>query len=414
MAAGKFYDALESRDPERREREQLAALRALLADAKAKAPGWAHILDGVDPASLTDRAALARLPVTRKTELAELQRAAMPFGGLVATEAGALRRIFASPGPIYDPEGGRPDYWRMARALHAVGFRRGDILHNSFSYHLTPAGAMFETGAAALGCVVIPGGVGQTELQARTIAELRPVGYAGTPSFLNILLDKGREVGLDLSCLKRALVSAEALPPSLRAELESHAILVLQCYGTADAGLIAYESEAKEGMIVDEGVILELVRPGTGNPVAPGEVGEVVVSVLNPDYPLVRFGTGDLSALLPGRSPCGRTNLRIKGWMGRADQTTKIRGMFVRPGQIAELLKRHPEIAKARLTITSHNHQDFALLRCEFAGAAREGLVPRLAESFQAVCKLRGEVELVAPGALPNDGKVIEDARKYD
>jgi phenylacetate-CoA ligase len=410
---GTYYDALETRDPARREAEQLAALRALIAEAKAKAPGWARILADIDPARVTDRAALARLPVTRKSELGAMQAADPPFGGLTTCAPGALRRIFASPGPIYDPEGGRSDYWRMARALYAAGVRQGDLLHNGFAYHLTPAGAMFETGAAALGCAVIPGGVGQTELQARTIAALKPNAYAGTPSFLKLLLDKGRELALDLGCFARALVSGEALPPSLRAELESHKMLVLQCYGTADLGLVAYESEAKEGMILDESVILELVRPGTGDPVAPGEVGEVVVSALNPDYPLIRYGTGDLSALLPGVSPCGRTGLRIKGWMGRADQTTKIRGMFVRPGQVAEVLKRHPGIVKARLVVTSRDHQDQALLRYEYAGE-EAGLAEALAGSFQAVCKVRGEVERVPPGSLPNDGKVIEDARSYE
>ena len=412
--SGEFYDALETREPAQREAAQLAALRSLIADAKAKAPGWARILKDVDPLSVTDRAALARLPVTRKSDLAELQRADPPFGGLATKPPGALRRVYASPGPIYDPEGGGADYWRTARALFAAGIRRGDLVHTSFSYHLTPAGAMFETGAAAIGCAVVPGGVGQSEQQAQTIAALKPGAYAGTPSFLKILLDKGRELGLDLSSLKRALVSAEALPASLRAELESHGMLVLQCYGTADAGLIAYESPAKEGMILDESVILELVRPGTGDPVAPGEVGEVTVSVLNPDYPLIRFATGDLSALLPGPSPCGRTGLRIKGWMGRADQTTKLRGMFVRPGQIAEVARRHGEIRKARLVVSSRDHQDMALLRCEVAGAAPEGLARAIAESFQNVCKLRGEVELVAAGSLPNDGKVIDDVRSYE
>jgi phenylacetate-CoA ligase len=356
---------------------------------------------------------LAKLPVTRKSELVELQRQAMPFGGLVTRPPGTLRRVFASPGPIYDPEGAHKDYWRLARALFAAGFRAGDLVHNSFSYHLTPAGAMLEDGAAALGCAVIPGGIGQTELQAKTIADLRPAGYTGTPSFLKIILDKGKELGLDLRSLVKALVGAEALPPSLRAELERHGLRVLQCYATADLGLIAYESEAKAGMIVDEGVILELVRPGTGDPVAEGEVGEVVVSVLNPDYPLFRFATGDLSALLQGPSPCGRTSPRIKGWMGRADQTTKVRGMFVRPGQIAEVAKRHPEILKARLVVAQRDHLDSATLICEVPGAPAPALAKTIAESFHAVCKVRGEVTLAAPGTLANDGKVIDDVRTY-
>lgn len=414
MAEPKYYDDLETRDTAAREQAQLAALRDLIGLAKSKAPGWARILKDVEPASITDRKALARLPVIRKSELIELQRADLPFGGLATRAPGQLRRLFASPGPIYDPEGNRKDYWRMARALFAAGFRPGDVVHNSFSYHLTPAGAMIEDGAHALGCAVIPGGIGQTELQVRTIAELRPVGYVGTPSFLKALFDKGREFDLALPSLKRALVSGEALPPSLRAELEGHGMQVLQAYGTADAGLIAYESEAKEGLIVDEAVILELVRPGTGDPVAEGEVGEVVVSVINTDYPLIRFGTGDLSALLPGKSPCGRTGMRIKGWMGRADQTTKVRGMFVRPGQIAEVMKRHPEILKARLVVDSREHQDVATLRCEAQGTPPEALGRAVAATFHSVCKVRAEVAFTAPGGLPNDGKVIDDVRKYE
>lgn len=424
MADSPYYDALETRDPALREDQQLAFLRAEIAHAKATASGWARILKEVEPAAVIDRASLARLPVTRKSDLVELQRASLPFGGLNGTPPGHLKRIFASPGPIYDPEGKRPDYWRFARALYAAGFRAGDVVQNCFSYHLTPGGAMLEDGALALGCAVIPGGVGQTELQLKTIEDLKPSAYTGTPSFLKILLDKARLTGADLGSLKKAMVSGEALPPSLRAELEAHGLTVLQSYASADLGLIAYESPARAGMIVDEGAILELVRPGTGDPVAPGEVGEVVVSVLNPDYPLIRFATGDLSALLPGPSPCGRTGLRIKGWMGRADQTAKLRGMFVRPGQIAEVAKRHPEIVKARLVIESRDHQDHATLKCEVSGKCEvpgapgagetAGLAGEIAQSFQAVAKLRCEVVLVPPGSLPKDGKVIDDARKYD
>lgn len=414
MAGSAYYDALETRDPEVRERGQFTALRRLIAEAKTKAPGWARILKDVDPAVVTDRKALAKLPVTRKSELIELQRADMPFGGLSVTSPSALRRIFVSPGPMYDPEGISADYWRLARALYAAGVRAGNVVHNSFSYHLTPGGSMLEEGARALGCAVIPGGVGQTELQIKTIADLRPSAYVGTPSFLKVLFDKARELGADLGSLKKALVSGEALPPSLRVELESHGPTVLQCYASADPGLIAYESLAKEGMIVDEGVILELVRPGTRDPVGDGEVGEVVVSVLNPDYPLIRFGMGDLSAILPGRSPCGRTGLRIKGWMGRADQTAKLRGMFVRPTQIAEVIKRHPEILKARLVITSRDHQDVATLQCEMRGSAGEALAQAIAESFHIICKLRCDVAFAAPGDLANDGKVIDDIRKYE
>ncbi len=414
MADAPYYDALETRDPERREREQFAALRALLGAAKAKAPGWARILQGVDPAIIADRKALAALPVTRKSELGDLQRAGMPFGGLTTTAPARLRRVFVSPGPVYDPEGAGPDHWRLARALYAAGIRSGELVHNGFSYHLTPGGAMFEEGARALGCTVIPGGVGQSELQVKTIADLRPSVYVGTPSFLKILFDKAQETGADLSSLAKALVSGEALPAGLRAELAGRKVSVLQCYATADAGLIAYESPAREGMIVDEGVILELVRPGTGDPVEPGEVGEVVVSVLNPDYPLFRFGTGDLSALLPGPSPCGRTAPRIRGWMGRADQTAKLRGMFVRPAQIAEVVRRHPQIVKARLVIDSVEHQDAATLRCEVKDGAGEELKRAIAAAFREVCKLRCEVLLTPPGALPNDGKVIDDIRKYE
>jgi phenylacetate-CoA ligase len=409
-----YYDALETRDPEAREKAQFEALRALAAEAKAKAPGWARILRDVDPAALRDRAALAKLPVTRKSELTELQGSAPPFGGLTTRAPGALRRIFASPGPIYDPEGNRQDYWRLARALFAAGFRAGELVHNSFSYHLTPAGAMLEDGAAAVGCAVIPGGVGQTELQVKTIAALRPVAYTGTPSFLKILFDKAQEISASIDCFKKALVGGEALPPSLRAELESHDMRVFQCYATADLGLIAYESTAREGMIVDEGVIMELVRPGTGDPVASGEVGEVVVSVPNPDYPLFRFGTGDLSAVLPGISPCGRTGLRIRGWMGRADQTTKVRGMFVRPAQIAEVVKRHQTIHKARLVVDRREHLDTAVLKCEVAGEVSPALAAKIAATFNDVCKVRAEVTFAAPGALPNDGKVIDDVRKNE
>ena len=413
-AAARYYDELETRAPEAREAAQFAALRALIARAKASAPGWTRILEDVDPESVSDRKALARLPLTRKSELPELQRAIPPLGGLITEAPGRLRRIFASPGPIYEGEGHARDGWRLARALFAAGFRAGDLVHNSFSYHLTPAGAMLEEGAAALGCAVVPGGVGQTELQLKCMADLKPIGYTGTPSFLKILFDKAAELTLDLSSLKKALVGAEALPPSLRAELEGHGMRVLQCYATADLGLVAYEYDAKDGLIVDEGVILELVRPGTGDPVEAGEVGEVVVSVLNPSYPLIRFALGDLSAYLPGISPCGRTAARIKGWLGRADQTTKVRGMFVRPSQIAEVAKRHPEIAKARLVVEQKDHLDVATLSCEIAGDAGPVLARAIGESFHSIAKVRATVTLTARGSLPNDGKVIEDARKYE
>jgi phenylacetate-CoA ligase len=407
--AGDFYDALETRAPDAREQALFRALPDQLRLAKAT-PGFARILKDVDPDAVTDRAALARLPVTRKSALIALQRRDPPFAGLNATPPGELGRIFMSPGPIFDPEGRRPDWWRLARALYAAGFRRGDIVHNCFSYHLTPAGSMLEMGAHALGCAVIPGGVGNTESQVQAIAGLRPHGYTGTPSFLKIILDKARELGADVSCLKRALVSAEALPPALRAELDGRGVATLQCYASADLGLIAYESPAKEGMIVDEGLIVEILRPGTGDPVPPGEVGEVVVTTFNPDYPLVRFATGDLSAVLPGPSPCGRTNTRIRGWLGRADQTTKVKGMFVHPEQVAEVLKRHPAVARARLVVDRVNDNDVMTLKGE-AAAGDAALARAVAETVHALCKLHGAVELVAPGSLPNDGKVIEDRR---
>jgi phenylacetate-CoA ligase len=342
----------------------------------------------------------------------ELHKDRDPFGGLTAVPTGQLARIFASPGPIYDPEAPRGDYWRLGRALHAAGFRRGDVIHNTFSYHFTPAGSMLESGAHAIGCAVVPAGTGNTELQVRAIADIKPKGYVGTPSFLKIILDKAREMEIELPSLKLAVVSGEALPPALRAEFKERGIDVLQCYATADLGLVGYESRANEGLIVDEWLIVEIVRPGTGDPVAAGEVGEVVVTTLNPDYPVIRFATGDLSALLPGQSPCGRTNMRLKGWMGRADQTTKVRGMFVHPHQVAEILKRHPAIRKGRLVVDRDRDNDSMTLRCEIEGEQR-GLETAIGESIQAVTKMRGAVEFVAPGSLPNDGKVIDDVRKY-
>jgi phenylacetate-CoA ligase len=411
-----FLDELETRDPEERERRQFTALAEQVAHAMRAAPAFAELLAGVDPAGVTDRGALARLPVVRKSELMERQKggpeAHRPFGGLTAVETGRLARIFASPGPIYDPDGRRGDWWRMARALWAAGFRRGDVVHNCFSYHFTPAGMMLETGAQEIGCAVVPAGVGNTEQQVRAITDIRPAGYVGTPSFLRIILEKGREMGADLSSLRRALVSGEALPPALRAEIGAAGIAVRQCYATADLGLIAYESVPDAGLVLDEWVIVEILRPGTGDPVGPGEVGEVVVTTLNPDYPLIRFATGDLSMLLPGASPCGRTAPRLKGWMGRADQTTKVRGMFVHPSQVADVARRHAAIGRCRLVVSGEGGNDRMELRAEVAPAARgEGLAEAIAQSIQAVTRLRGEVVLVDPGALPNDGKVIEDAR---
>jgi len=408
------FDTLETRDPELRRKQQLASLRGQLAHAKANAPAFAQRLANVDPDAITTLDALAQLPVTRKSELADLQRASKPFGGLAATRYGEARRVFQSPGPLYEPEGARPDYWRLARAMFAAGFRRGDLVHNCFSYHLTPAGSMVECGAHALGCTVFPGGTGQTELQVQAMDDLRPNGYVGTPSFLKIILEKADEQGVHLPTLTKALVSGEAFLPSLRDALKARGIDGYQAYATADLGCIAYETPAREGLVIDEGVLVEIVRPGTGDPVAPGEVGEVVVTTLfNTDYPLVRFGTGDLSAMLAGASPCGRTNVRIKGWMGRADQTTKVKGMFVHASQVAAIVKRHPEVARARLVVDNPEGNDRMTLLVEVAGNASSH-AESIVASIREVTKLRGEVAFRNPGELPNDGKVIEDARKYD
>ena len=407
------YDTLETRDPEERERALSESLPRQIANAKTNAPAFAELLADVDPEKIASRDALAALPVLRKSELVERQAASPPFGGLAAVPLENAGRVFGSPGPIYEPEGRRRDYWRLARALYAAGIRQGELIHNTFAYHFTPAGSMLETGAHALGCPVFPAGVGQTELQVQAIAHLRPAAYVGTPSFLNIILDKAGELGADVSCLSKGLVSAEALPPSLRQQLAERGVRVLQCYASADLGLIGYESEAREGLIVDEGVIVEIVRPGTGSPVDEGEVGEVVVTTLTPEYPLIRFGTGDLSAVLAGPSPCGRTNVRIRGWMGRADQTTKVKGMFVHPSQIAAVVDRHGDVTRARLVVESIDNQDIMTLHCEVA--VRDArLVEAIAASIREVCKLRGEVKLVDPGTLPNDGKMIEDARTYE
>jgi phenylacetate-CoA ligase len=414
----KHYDTLETRGSPERETALMAALPAQIAHAQAHAPAFAGILEGIDAQSVTSRATLAKLPVTRKHELLERQQAARQaggdvFGGFSAMGYGAnMPRVFASPGTIYEPDSTRKDYWRMARAMYAAGFRPGQLLHNSFSYHFVPAGAMMESGAHALGCTVFPGGTGQTEQQVQAMAELRPAGYIGTPSFLKIIVEKAAEMNIPLPTVTRALVSGEAFPPSLRDWLAERGIAGYQCYASADLGLIAYETEAREGLVLDEGVIVEIVRPGTGDPVPEGEVGELVVTTLNPDYPLIRFGTGDLSAILTGQCPTGRTNVRIKGWMGRADQTVKVRGMFVHPGQVADIARRFPEVLKARLVVTGEMANDSMTFRVESASAI-EGLNQRISEAIRDVTKLRGTVELLAPGSLPNDGKVIEDARSY-
>ena len=404
------YDSLETRPPEQREIELFAALPAQVAHAKSNAPYFATLLAHVDPRDVASRNALATLPVTRKSALHALQKRQLPFGGLNAIATGRLARLFVSPGPIYDAEGTGRDFWRTARVMFAAGFRAGDVVHNTFSYHLTPAGSMFETGAHVLGCAVIPAGTGQTEMQVATIAALRPVAYAGTPSFLKLLIEKADELGGDLSSINKAILSGEALLTPARELFKSRGVDAYQAYATADLGMIAYESVAREGLILDEKIIVEIVHPGTGDPVAEGEVGEVVVTTFTRDYPLLRFATGDLSAVLAGASPCGRTNIRIQGWMGRADQTTKVRGLFVHPHQIAEILNRHPAILKARLTVSHVDAADAMVLSCEASTVVDEEAVKN---SIRDVTKLRGEVRLVANGSLPNDGKVIEDCRSY-
>jgi phenylacetate-CoA ligase len=422
MTEHPHYDALETRAPAAREAALMAALPGHVHRAQTATSAFAELLAGVDAAGITSRSALASLPVLRKHELLERQKALRsqdPFGGYSAIgwrglrAATGARRVFQSPGPIYEPEGTAADYWRMARAIFAAGFRPGDLAHCSFSYHLTPAGSMMESGAHAVGCTTFAGGIGNTELQLQAVADLRPHGYIGTPSFLKILVEKAVEGGVDISSLTKGMVGGEAFPPSLRDWFTARGLQVYQSYATADAGLIAYETSAREGLVLDEAIILEIVRPGTGDPVPEGEVGEVVVTVLNPYYPMVRFGTGDLSAVLPGACPTGRSNTRIKGWLGRADQTTKIRGMFVHPGQVAEVARRHPEVVRARLVVEGEMAQDRMTLKVEVAERP-DGLAAALAGSIRDVTKLRGEVQLVAPGSLPNDGKVIEDARKYE
>lgn len=414
-----FFDALETRDPADREADLLQMLPLQVAHAKLASPALAEILQDVDPAQVNSRAALARLPVTRKHELLEKQlksRSAQGnvFGGFSVESFGIrMPRVFASPGPIYEPEGTARDYWRMARAIFAAGFRPGELIHNSFSYHFVPAGSMMETGAHALGCTVFPGGTGQTEQQVLAMADLQPAGYIGTPSFLKIILEKALEMGVALPSVTKAMFGGEAYPPSLRDWFSAHGVSGYQCYATADVGSIAYETAAREGLVLDEGVLLEIVRPGTGDPVADGEVGEVVVTTLNPTYPLIRFGTGDLSAVLPGSCPTGRSNTRIKGWMGRADQTTKIRGMFVHPGQVDQIAKRFPEVTRARLVVTGEMANDVMTLKVETACSGPDNLSNKLLDAMREVTKLRGQVELLPPGSLPNDGKVIEDARSY-
>jgi phenylacetate-CoA ligase len=410
----KYYDTLETRDPAEREKAQMAALPAQIAHAKANSSFFAESLKDVDPAGVASRAALAKLPVLRKSALGALQKAKPPMGGLLGVPMNQIRHIFMSPGPIFEVDTDEKDFFRGARGMYAAGFRASDIVHNTYSYHLTPAGMMMESSIRAIGCAVIPAGVGNTELQLDAIELIKPTAYVGTPSFLRILLEKAKELGRDVSSIKKAVVGAEAFPPALRKEFNERGIFALQGYGTADLGSIAYESEAIEGMIIDEGVILEIVRPGTGDPVAEGEVGEVVVTTFNKAYPLVRFGTGDLSAVMAGISPCGRTNTCIKGWMGRADQRTKVKGMFVDPEQVIAVQKRHPELAKVRLVVDWVDKQDVMTLHAEVAGGGSADLAKAVETSIQNLCKVRGGVSFAAPGSLANDGKVIADVRKYD
>ncbi len=413
----KYFDRLETRSPKVREAALMAALPRHIAHAKRHAPGFARILKGVRPEKINSREALARLPVTRKSDLASLQKELPPLGGLNATPVEKLAKLFVSPGPIYEPEGRGADWWRTARGLFAGGFRAGDRVANTFAYHFTPAGSMLESGAAALGCTVVPTGVGQTEMQVAAIRGLGIGGFLGTPSFLKLIVEKADEMKIDISCLEKAQVGAEFLPPILRNNLQRRGMRVTQCYASADLGLIAYESlmpdgAVNEGMILEEARILEIVQPGSGDPLPAGEVGEVVITTFNRDYPLIRFATGDLSAVLPGASPCGRTNVRIRGWMGRADQSTKVRAMFVTPAQVNDVTRRHPEVLRARLVVEGEAGNDRMTLKCE-ARDRPAGLAQAIVASIRDVTKLRGEVELVPPGSLPNDGKVIEDQRKY-
>jgi len=407
-----FYDPLETRDPEEREQNLMDKLARQVAHAKEATSHYFHALAGINPFGIVTREALANLPLTRKRDLIDLQKKSLPFGGLNSLAPRDAKRVFASPGPIYEMQGKDIDPWRMARALYAAGFRHGDLIHNCFSYHFTPGAFMFEGGARKLGCPVFPGGTGQTEQQVQAISDLRPQGYVGTPSFLRIIVERAEEMGVDISSLRKACVSGEALPTVTRDWLRERGISVRQCYATADIGVIAYETDAEDGLVVEEELLVEIVRPGTGDPVAPGEVGEVVVTTFNADYPLIRFATGDLSAVLPGRSRCGRTNMRLKGWLGRADQTTKVKGMFVHPEQLADLARRHPEIHRLRLVVDNPDGQDRMVLHCETEGGS-EALAKAMVASLREATKLRGEVAFCAAGSLPNDGKVIEDSRTY-
>lgn len=403
------YDKRETRDDSAREKDLMKRLPQVIA-AAMKVPAWRRHLGKIDPRAVTTRTALAELPVQRKSDMPALQKAQPPFGGFVPGKASSFGRLFMSPGPIFEPEAIGHDVWRVGRAMSAAGFRRGDIVLNTLSYHLTPGAWCFDSGARAVGCAVIPAGPGNTDAQLDLIEAYRPSCYAGTPDFLKILLDAAKDKGRDASSIKRALVGGAAFPASLQKEVAARGVDAYQTYAIAECGVIAYESEARQGLILNEDIILEIVRPGTGDPVAPGEVGEIVVTVLDPHHPLIRFATGDLTAILPGASPCGRTNSRIKGWMGRADQTAKVKGMFVRPEQVAEVIRRHPEIARARLVVARNGETDAMTLKVESRSRSPE-FVLAVGESVLSVLKLKGAVEAVKPGSLPNDGKVIEDTR---
>jgi len=410
-ALADYYDDLETRDPILREAALFDRLPDILRRASA-APAYAERLKGIDPASITSREALASLPVLRKGELSTLQKAALPFGGFIAEAPGSFGRLFTSPGPIFEAEPTASDPWRAARGLYAAGFRRGDIVLNTFSYHLTPGGFIMDSGARALGCAVIPAGPGNTEQQFELIEAYRPAAYCGTPDFLKILIDTAATNGRDVSSIRRALVSGAAFPKSLQETIAQHGIEAYQAYATADLGFIAYETSAREGLVVNEDIIVEIVRPGTGDPVAEGDVGEIVVTTLDPRHPFIRLALGDLTAALPGQSPCGRTNMRIRGWMGRADQATKVKGMFVRPEQVAEIGRRHPELGRLRLVVLREHETDAMTLLAE-CPLGSDDLTAAVTATLQAVTKLKGMVTLVAPGTLPNDGKVIADERNY-
>lgn len=417
-ASSSYFDELETRSAEARDAALTAALPVQIGLAKDRSVAYGELLSEVNPEDVKDMTSLANLPVTRKSALIELQIQRPPLGDFPAVPVDSMAHIFASPGPIYEFETARHDFWAAARAFFAAGFRPGDLLHNALSYHLTPGGWIFDGGARALGCTVIPAGIGNTELQVETIAHLRPSGYGGTPDYLKVILDKAQEMDADCGSITRALVSGGALFPSLRQEYADRGVTVQQCYATADLGVISYESrtgegELVDGMVINESHLVEIVRPGTGDPVPDGEVGEVVVTTLNPDYPLIRFATGDLSAILPGNSPCGRSNRRIKGWMGRADQTTKIKGMFVHPEQLDRVVKAHPEVIRARIVVTREGESDVMKVHCETENQG-EGLAEAIASSVQSFCKLRGEIVLQSPGELPNDGKVIDDQRDFE